>query len=366
MIITLRRISVFSFYRNRAARLKRVGLPALLVAVVALGMLSACGSDNASEPEASAGASSPAVSASPSSESAAAPSAETAASPSPETAAAAAYPQTFQDELGHEVTLPAAPTTVFAPAMEDSLLVLGVKPVAQWANGDIVPAYLQEQLGGVAKADFSAGLPSPETVASYKPDLIVLSNSYYAENGVYEQYAKIAPTYAFSQSSADLDGSLRKLGELLGKEQEAERALSDYKRKVEAARTKLAPVTEGKKALIIRMNARGMFLMGGDYYGGYVLAQELGFGKSKLVEKESSADLSLELLPELDADYIFIANHAGSGDAFHKELTDSPLWKNIPAVKEGRAFEVADDSWLNGGLIAGGNVIDEVVRLLAP
>ena len=349
---------MFSFYRNRAARLKRVGLPALLVAVVALGMLSACGSDNASEPEASAGASSPAVSASPSSESAAAPSAETAA--------AAAYPQTFQDELGHEVTLPAAPTTVFAPAMEDSLLVLGVKPVAQWANGDIVPAYLQEQLGGVAKADFSAGLPSPETVASYKPDLIVLSNSYYAENGVYEQYAKIAPTYAFSQSSADLDGSLRKLGELLGKEQEAERALSDYKRKVEEARTKLASVTEGKKALIIRMNARGMFLMGGDYYGGYVLAQELGFGKSKLVEKESSADLSLELLPELDADYIFIANHAGSGDAFHKELTDSPLWKNIPAVKEGRAFEVADDSWLNGGLIAGGNVIDEVVRLLAP
>jgi len=357
---------VFPYYRNRAARLKRVGLPALLVAVVALSLLSACGSDNVSEPGASAGASAPAASASPSSESAASPSAEASASPSPETAAAAAYPRTFQDELGHEVTLPAVPTTVFAPDMEDSLLVLGVKPVAQWANGDIVPAYLLEQLDGVMKADFSAGLPSPETVASYKPDLIVLSNSYYAENGVYEQYAKIAPTYAFSQASADLDGSLRKLGELLGKQQEAEQALSDYKRKVEEARTELAPVTEGKKALIIRMNARGMFLMGGDYYGGYVLAQELGFGKSKLVEKESSADLSLELLPELDADYIFIANHAGSGDSFHKELTESLLWKNIPAVKEGRAFEVADDSWLNGGLIAGGNVIDEVVRLLAP
>jgi len=350
---------VFSSYRNLSARLGRIGLLSALGALLVAGLLTACSSSNSSEPAGSSvAASSPEVTASPSSESVPSPAAEPSASP--------AYPQTFQDELGHEVKLPAVPVKIFAPGMEDSLLVLGVKPTAQWANGDIVPIYLQEQLGDVAKADFSAGLPTPEVVASYKPDLIVLGNSYYADNGVYEQYAKIAPTYAFKQSSSDLNGSLRKLGELLGKSQEAEQALSNYQRKVEEARIKLAPVAEGKKAVIIRMNDRGIFLMGGDYYGGYVLAQDLGFGKIKFVEKESSADLSLEMLPELDADYIFIANHAGTGDAFLKELESSPLWRNLPAVKEDRVFKIANDAWLNGGLIAGGNVIDEVVELLAP
>ncbi|RIE01650.1 ABC transporter substrate-binding protein [Cohnella faecalis] len=331
---------------------RRAGKLIVLCTVLCAGLLAACSSDNdsAGPPAATAPASSEAPSA-----------VESSAQ-----ASAAVYPQSFQDELGHEVKLPAAPVRIFAPGLEDSLLVLGVTPVAQWANGNVVPAYLQERMASVPKADFAAGLPTPETVMSYAPDLIVLNNSYYAENGVYEKYAKIAPTYVFSNAATDIETSLRKLGELFGKSAEAETALEDYRSKVDQAKTKLAAAADGKKAVIIRFNARGMFLLGGDYYGGYVLAHDLGFGKIKLVEHESSADLSLEILPELDADYIFLVNDSQTGNAFLKELTESALWKGMKQVKNGNVYEVQDESWLYGGLIASGNVIDETVRLLAP
>ncbi|WNS44626.1 ABC transporter substrate-binding protein [Paenibacillus sp. MMS20-IR301] len=338
--------------------LKNGGLSAFIVLVLVLTLLAGCSGKS------DAGGSSQSTAATNAASSA--PSAEPAAAKAAETPAAPAYPLTVQDELGHEVTLNAAPAKIFAPYMEDSLVVLGVKPVGQWSNNGQGQAYLQDQLSDVPLVDFTSGLPSPEAVMAMQPDLIVLHNAYYAENGVYEQYSKIAPTYVFKQAAGDLDSSVTMLGELLGKQAEAAKGLADYHKKVEAAKAVLAPHTEGKKALIIRFNSRGMFLMGG-VYGGFVLASELGIAKSDLVAEENSLDLSLELLPQIDADYIFLANDtANTGETFYKELTESALWKSIPAVKAGQVYKVDDRYWLGGGVVAYSNVIDDVLRILVP
>lgn len=68
--------------------------------------------------------------------------------------------------------------------------------------------------------------------------------------------------------------------------------------------------------------------MGNFHYGGYVLS-ELGFAQSALVEGEMSADISLEMLSDLDADYIFINDNDGLGDAFLADIKASPLWKAL-------------------------------------
>lgn len=336
---------------------KRPGFPALLLLLLAFTLLAGCGNQAASGSAV---------------QNEAAPAAEATASPAPEAepeatqAPAQAYPLVVQDELGHEVTLNAAPTKIFAPYMEDSLVVLGVKPVGQWSNKGQGQDYLQDQLADVPLVDFTSGLPSPEVVMALQPDLIVLHNSYYAENGIYEQYSKIAPTYVFQQAAGDLDSSVTKLGELLGKKEEAAKGLADYRKKVEDAKLALAPHIQDKKALIIRFNSRGMFLMGG-VYGGFVLAEELEIAKSELVAAENSVDLSLELLPQIDADYIFLANdRANTGEAFYKELTESALWKSIPAVQSGHVYDMDDRYWLGGGIVAYSNVIDDVLEIIVP
>jgi iron complex transport system substrate-binding protein len=272
--------------------------------------------------------------------------------------------RTVKDELGHEITVPAAPKRIFAPYLEDSLLKLGIKPVAQWSNGNLAHEYLQEELKDVPKLDFSGGLPSPETVMSYNPDLIILHTATYAANGSYENYAKIAPTYVFHNASGNIEKSLGTLGELLGKSAEADQALQAYHRKVKEAKEKLDKAIGGKKVAIIRFAAKGVSLMGGNYLCGYVIHQQLGIGKSKLVEKENSANVMMEMLPELDADYIFMINAYGQGTERIKEMTESPIWKSIPAVKQGQVYEVSDKHWLGSGLIAYEKIIDDTVRLL--
>lgn len=194
------------------------------------------------------------------------------------------YPLTIKDEVGNEVTLPAKPTKIFAPVMEDSLLALGIKPTMQWSNGVKPQLYLQDQLQGIPEISFASGPPSAEAIMADKPDLIILHNSFYVENGTYEKYAKIAPTYVFKNAASDLEGSIKILGQLLDEPDMAEQALQDYQEKVDAAKTKLSSITNGKKVALIRFNAKGMFFMTDEYFSGYVLTHELGFEQSSYVK----------------------------------------------------------------------------------
>ncbi|MEK5484743.1 MULTISPECIES: ABC transporter substrate-binding protein [Lysinibacillus] len=275
------------------------------------------------------------------------------------------YPLTIKDEVGNDVTLPAKPTKIFAPVMEDSLLAFGIKPIMQWSNGVKPQLYLQDQLQGVPEISFASGPPSAESIMANKPDLIILHNSFYVENGTYEKYAKIAPTYVFNNAASDLEGSIKILGQLLDEPDKAEQALQGYQEKVDAAKTKLASITEGKKVALIRFNAKGMFFMTDEYFSGYVLTHELGFEQSSYV-KNGAFEVSLEILPELDADYIFLINDGNLGDEFINELKDSKIWQSTAAFKHNQVFETSEDYWLNGGIHAQGKVIEDVLEFLAP
>lgn len=269
------------------------------------------------------------------------------------------------DELGHEIKVPAEPKKIFAPNLEDSLIKLGVKPVAQWSNGNRGHDYLQEELKDVPKIDLSGGLPSPEVLMTYNPDLIILHTATFAQNGTYESYSKIAPTYVFNNASGNIEKSLAILGELLGKSAEADNALQAYQQKVNNAKEKLDKAVGGKKVAIIRFAAKGVSLMGSKYLCGYVVHENLGLGIPKLVEKKNSANVSLEILPQIDADYIFVINAYGQGTGHMKEMMKNPIWKNIPAVKQGQVYEVDNKYWLGSGLIAYEKIVDDTVRLLA-
>ncbi|MEF3308796.1 iron-siderophore ABC transporter substrate-binding protein [Paenibacillus sp. GYB004] len=272
--------------------------------------------------------------------------------------------RTVKDELGHEVALPASPKRIFAPYLEDSLLTLGIKPVAQWSNGQSGLVYLQEELKGVPMLDMSGGFPSPEALLSHNPDLIILHTAAYAANGGYEKYSKIAPTFTFNNASGDTKKSLVALGELLGKTAEAEQALKAYDQKVKEAKEKLPKTTAGQKIGILRFAPRGVSLMGVGHLAGYVVHQDLGIATTTLLGKESNINVSMEVLPQLDADYLFFVNQYGQGTERMKEMTESPLWQSVPAVKKDQVHEVSDEHWLGSGLIAYGKMIDDTVRLL--
>ncbi|WMT43060.1 ABC transporter substrate-binding protein [Paenibacillus sp. D2_2] len=197
-------------------------------------------------------------------------------------------------------------------------------------------------------------------IMSYNPDLIILQTETFAANGVYDSYAKIAPTYVFKNASGNIEQSLATIGDLLGKSTEADAAVQAYREKIKEAKEKLSKVMENKKVAIIRFAPKGVNMMGGNYLAGYLLHQELGLGKTELIGDANSASLSLEIIPELDADYIFAIDQGGD-----RSMMDSPIWKSMPAVKQEHVYEVDSGYWLGSGMIAYEKIIDDVLRFLS-
>ncbi|QAY65988.1 iron-hydroxamate ABC transporter substrate-binding protein [Paenibacillus protaetiae] len=325
---------------KKTTRKKWHGFIAVLAIAV---LLSACGSNNAANNNNAAGQS---------------PAGNQSTAPE-------AAERTVTDGMGHQVTIPAHPQHVLASYLEDHLVALNVKPVAQWSVPNGKQDYLQFALEGVPTISYD--LPV-EQVASFNPDLIIIANESEVQNDLYAQYSKIAPTYVLGDEvNKDWRKALTTIGDLLGQKDEAEQLLAQYDNKAEEVKEKLQEKAAGKKAAAIWLVQKQFYIVGEEQSSGQVLYKDLGLTPPN-VTKEIPADskaiwnsISLEKLAQLDADYIFLVN----SDTDVSETLNSKLWQNIPAVKAGNVFQIpATSSWLYSGYVAGGQIIDDVQKFV--
>lgn len=277
-----------------------------------------------------------------------------------------AAPRVVTDDIGDKVTLPADPQRILAPYLEDALVSLGVTPVAQWSAGTLLLNYLQPQLQEVPKLDFIK-LP-PEQIASFKPDLFILPFAVRAQDGAYDQFAKISPTYVFQDATKDWRKTLLTLGDLLNRTDKANEALKAYDTKMAEIKDGLQEKIAGKTAAIMLISDKNFSLMQAQTYSGNVVYGTLGFQVPAMAEGNDWKDISLEVLPELKADYIFLMQVDGADPLKNKDLStiyDTAIWKNLDAVKAGHVFSVDRDYWINTGLIANEKVAENVQQLVA-
>lgn len=101
--------------------------------------------------------------------------------------------QTLTDAQNHKVDVPKKPKRIIASYLEDYLVALDEKPVAQWTVGKgKIQNYLQDKLKDVPTINYD--LPY-ENVLKFEPDLLLIGSNGSLEGGKYKEYAKIAPTY---------------------------------------------------------------------------------------------------------------------------------------------------------------------------
>ncbi|WP_244316054.1 AraC family transcriptional regulator [Paenibacillus brasilensis] len=271
----------------------------------------------------------------------------------------------LKDALGHEVKVPAQPQRVIASYLEDHLVALGVKPVAQWSVGkNSVQGYLQKELKDVPT--IASDLPF-EAVLNFKPDLIIMDSASMVEGDKYNQYSKIAPTYVVgSNMNNDWRQELLTVGEVLNKSSEAKQALSSYDKKAAEAKAKLSQTIGQKTVAALWVTDKNVYVVNQSLSSGDVLYKDLGFKIPQVVQEISKtakanwSNLSLEKLAELDADYVFIVN---SKNVSKEDIIKDPVWAGIPAVKAGHVYDFGkDSSWLYTGTIANGQMIDDVLK----
>lgn len=288
-------------------------------------------------------------------------------SPEPDSAIAAEEIRSYTHDFG-TIEVPDSPHRIVGVYLDDFLLALGVKPLTQTLYGQRPLPYLQDQVGDLPA--ISPGSINLELILEEDPDLIMLAYPFYAEEGRYELFSEIAPTYVFSGEEGWRQ-TLHTVAEIIGKPEAAKSWLDDYERKVADAREVLKAEIGDETVMFVRFTRLNRIqLYGGpSNFSADVLYQGLGLQPSALVkelawdEENSAPVISAEIIPQFDADHIFITYDNPANEDV-QEFKNNPLWKNVPAVKNGNVYEVEMFHWMNDGPIAYNRKVDDVLGAL--
>ncbi|MET3503957.1 hypothetical protein [Halalkalibacter oceani] len=134
---------------------------------------------------------------------------------------------------------------------------------------------------------------------------------------------------------------------------------------------KLASVIEkNEKVVILEISEKEMFLYGTSYgRGGEIIYNELGLRAPVKVEEIAFeagwAGMTLEVLPEYlaEADYLLLGVRE-LGEENKKDIQNSPLWQNLPAVQVGCVMKYDLDSFYFQDPIALEQQLDETAAFL--
>lgn len=295
-----------------------------------------------------------------------APNTESATAPTIEVLSESATERVIRHADGRETTIPAAPQCIVTAGSGylDHLLALGIKPcgAAHGPGGSSFPAHLADQLTGV---DYVGGTleVSLERVAFLDPDLILAMHPAHTEGDFETLFDPIAPTVYLTEPWADWRQALKEIGLILGKTAEADAALAAFDGEVAAAKATLATTVGTEKVAFLRVLPEEIRVYGTASPTGDLLFNQLGLTPSALVPiGEHAQSISLELIPDLDADHIFLLDQTEDGMV---TLNNSPLWQTVPAVANGHLYPVDVKIWVQGeGLFAYKQLAADMVAAL--
>lgn len=308
----------------------------------ATGFLAACGgSDDASSSASSSGSSS---------------------------ASEAAKTRTFTADNG-EIEIPVDPKRVVAAigSFETDMVAVGVMPVLSttfagpWVDLDD-SVTITENIP-----------PKAEELAAIRPDLIVGWN-WITQEASYDEIKKVAPYVGLGETARSagpgFDGSeaTKSWGTLflsvcdaVGRRDRGEKLVTEFEQRIDD----VAERRKGKGELSV---ARVEFYEAGtfSYRGQNEDTAELmrRIGLTVIGPDDSVNDESLERLPDIDADWLVVpVGNDNIPKALFEEVSASPLYQSIPAVKAGRVHIVDAELWPGFGHLWARALLDDLERL---
>ncbi len=285
-----------------------------------------------------------------------------------------AFPVTVPTKFG-EVTVEEQPTRVVALGWGDAetALALDVQPVgaSDWLGfgGEGVGPWAEGRYDQAPEI-IDTLEPSYEAVAALEPDLILDTKSS-GDRARYDRLSSIAPTIGVPEGGdsylTTTEQQMTMVSTALGRAEQGQQLLADVEAAFAAAR-EAHPEWEGKTVSAATRTSEG--------WGAYIEGAErvdflvdLGFEQNPAVaalptsSSGFSVSISAEELDVLDADVIvafpiFIET---------TEITEDPLWQQLPAVADGRAVVIDGDvasAYALGTTLAVDHALENMVPLL--
>ncbi|SHL92172.1 ABC transporter substrate-binding protein [Actinacidiphila paucisporea] len=266
------------------------------------------------------------------------------------------------------VTVPDHPrrVVVLDTAELDSAITLGVKPVGATSAGsgsgsgsgflDYLP---REEVAGIKNVGEIAD-PNLEAVAALEPDLILSSKV--RDGARYDALSKIAPTVLTETTGAPWKANFLLHAAALGRTAQAGQAVAAYRthvKEVTAALGGAAKAAATKVSMVRFVEGADIRLYGNASYVGSIL-KDVGLSRPSAQDVDRlSVDVSPEQIDRADGDDIFYAAYGDPKAAKETQVLGSSLWKQLTAVRAGRAHQVDDQLWYQGiGYTAAGKLLD--------
>ncbi|HEM3611020.1 TPA: ABC transporter substrate-binding protein [Streptococcus suis] len=181
-----------------------------------------------------------------------------------------------------------------------------------------------------------------EAIAAQKPDVILV----FAGDDNLETLKEIAPVIEITYGKSDYLKMLTDVGQIFGKEKEAQAWLDQWDKKVATAKEELKGLIDTSSTFtVMDFFDKNIFLYGNNFgRGGELIYRALGFAtpakvQEDIISKEGWFGVSQEALPEYVGDYVLVNVNDKTKEAA-TSLKESDIWKNLPAVKNGHVIEV--------------------------
>ncbi|MFG0217032.1 iron-hydroxamate ABC transporter substrate-binding protein [Brevibacillus porteri] len=252
--------------------------------------------------------------------------------------------------------------------LTNNLLALGITPTGSVIGGDVKDflPHVKDRLTDTKKLGVVAD-PDMEALLALKPDVIYLDEKYAGAD--LAKYEKIAPVQVFNLDEGTWRDHLKKTGELVNRQQQAEDFMKDYDAQAERVKAMIEKKI-GKDATVmaVRVTAKEVRVMGMKRPMGPLLYNDLGLKPANGVEKINKAyeAVSQEVLPDFDADAIFlIVNKDGDAQKIGKQLQENPIWQGLKAVKNNHVYVLNGQPWLDYSSLGHKIALDDAEKLFA-
>jgi cobalamin transport system substrate-binding protein len=303
----------------------------IAAALVALTVLTACGSDG---PAAAPTTTTPAISTSTAALTTAPPATAAATTT---TAAAAVFPVTVTADNG-PVTMSAAPQRVvsLSPSLTEMLYAVGagdqVAAVDKYSN---FPA-------GTPLTDLSGFKPNVEAIAKLTPDLVVVAGD---RDGIVAALGTVGIPTLLLPPAKTLDDSYRQLatiGAATGHADQAGVAIAAMRQQVDAL-TARVPQREAPLTYFYELADDGHTVTSSTFIGNVLsLAGLTSIADSVPDEAGGYPQLSAEAVLAADPDVVFVAHSDGTSPTA-EQLAARPGWSELQAVRDGRIVNLDPD-----------------------
>ncbi|MCD8919072.1 ABC transporter substrate-binding protein [Staphylococcus gallinarum] len=253
--------------------------------------------------------------------------------------------RTYITTDGQKVKIPKNPKRiVLLTANYGNLKKLGVKPIA------ITNVFPNSKYLGNNKVK-KVNPEDVEAVTKLKPDLIIT----YKENKNNKKFEKVAPTVPIKVQKLDYKETHIEYGKLVNKEEKAKKQANEVSKKLEKEGKEIKKhIGNDATFSIMDIQQKDIYQFGSRFgrgsdtlYDGFRLKEDAD--AKKAMPKEKFMKVPKEKFNDYTGDFLMVPSNNGKKP--NTDFTNSSIWKNNEAVKNGRVIYYPADEAIYGDLI---------------